>query len=58
MVFETKIEPDLEEDVQWVFITHLRFKGTVLFVKDEKSRCYRVNVATKVVEKASCFWNS
>lgn len=56
-IFETKIEPYLEEDVQWVFITRLWFKKNDLIVRDEKSRCYRVNVATKVVEKASCFWN-
>jgi hypothetical protein len=56
-IFETKIRPDLEEDVQWVFIIRLWFKGNDLVVRDEKSRCYRVDVATRAVEKASCFWN-
>jgi hypothetical protein len=56
-IFETKIKPDLEEDVQWVFIIRLWFKGNDLVVRDEKSRCYRVDVASKAVEKVSCFWN-
>jgi len=47
----------VEKDAQWVFITRLWFKGNLLVVRDEKSRCYRVNVATKGVEKVICFWN-
>jgi hypothetical protein len=53
-VFETNIDPQLEEDVQWIFITELSVEGNSLLVKDEKDRCYRVDLATKHVEKASC----
>ena len=38
-IFETKIEPLLEEDAQLVFITRLGFKCTSLGETDEKSRC-------------------
>ena len=55
-IFETKIEPFLEEDVQWVFITRLAFKENSLLVQDEKSRCYRVDLMTRHVTKKSCFW--
>ena len=56
MIYETNIKPDLEEDVQWVFITRLWFKGTSLLVRDERSRCYLVNLATKIVGRKSCYW--
>ncbi|MGB6475725.1 MAG: hypothetical protein WBF04_16875 [Candidatus Sulfotelmatobacter sp.] len=50
-VFETEIDPKLEEDVQWVFIIDLRLSGNSLLVKDEKSRCFSINLDTRVVEK-------
>jgi hypothetical protein len=54
-VFETKIDPSLEEDVQWVFIARLKVVGNSLWVKDEKSRCYSIDLDTKAVEKkTSC----
>jgi hypothetical protein len=54
-IFETKIEPFLEEDVQWVFITRLGFRDNSLLVQDEKSRCYRIDLTTKHVTKRNCF---
>jgi len=51
IVFQTEINPNLEGDVQWVFITDLRLAGNSLWVKDEKSRCYSVDLKTKAVEK-------
>jgi hypothetical protein len=50
-VFHTKINPSLEEDVQWVFITDMKLAGHSLLVKDEKSRCYVINLETKAVER-------
>jgi hypothetical protein len=46
-IFETKIKPFLEEDVQWVFITRLAFKEKSLLVQDEKSRCCKIVLTTK-----------
>lgn len=53
-VFRTRINPLLEEDVQWVFISDLRMVGGALLVKDEKSRCYRLDLATKRIRKDRC----
>jgi hypothetical protein len=55
-VFETNIDPSLEEDVQWVFISGLKLVGNSLWVKDEKSRCYSINLDTKAVEKKTGCW--
>ena len=49
-VFDTPTDPKLEEDVQWVFITDLRLSGHLLLVKDEKGRCYIVNLDTRAVK--------
>jgi hypothetical protein len=45
------IDPKLEEDVQWVFITGLSISGGSLLVEDEKGRCYVVNLDTKAVKR-------
>ena len=50
-VFDMPIDPNLEEDVQWVFITDLRLSGGSLQVKDEKRRCYLINLDTKAVKR-------
>jgi len=55
-VFEVQIDPKLEEDVQWVFIADLKLDGNTLRVKDEKSRCYNLNLSTKTVEKRILCW--
>jgi hypothetical protein len=43
-----------EEDTQWVFITDLKLLDHSLFVRNEKSRCYSVDLKTHKVRKASC----
>jgi len=55
-IFETKIAPFLEEDVQWVFITRLAFKENSLLVQDEKSRCYKIDLTTRQVVKKNCYF--
>jgi hypothetical protein len=56
-VFDMPIDANLEEDVQWVFITALRLSGGSLLVKDEKGRCYVVNLDNKSVKrKYSCMF--
>ena len=54
LVFHTRIDPFKEEDVQWVFISELKLVDKTLFIKDEKSRCYTVNLATHEVRKQAC----
>jgi hypothetical protein len=51
IVFRTEVNANLEEDVQWVFITDLKLAGDSLWVRDEKSRCYSIDLNTNAVEK-------
>jgi hypothetical protein len=55
-VFQTEINPSLEEDIQWVFISGLKLVGNSLWVRDEKSRCYSINLDTKTVAKKLGCW--
>jgi hypothetical protein len=50
-VFDTPIDPKLEEDVQWVFINELKVSGDFLLVKDEKGRCFAINLTTRGVNR-------
>lgn len=44
-----------EEDNQWVFISDLKKSaGNSLLVRDEKNRCYSIDLNTKQVRKAQC----
>jgi hypothetical protein len=53
-VFRTHIKFWIEEDVQWVFITDLKLMDSSLFVRDDKARCYAVDINTHRVRKAPC----
>jgi hypothetical protein len=53
-VFHNQIDERLEEDVQWVFITKLKLQGKSLLVKDEKSRCYSVDLTSRQVKRQAC----
>jgi PQQ-like domain len=53
-VFHTHIKFWVEEDVQWVFITDLKVSDNSLFVRDEKARCYSVDLNNQRVRKALC----
>jgi outer membrane protein assembly factor BamB len=54
-VFHTRIEFWRgEEDNQWVFISDLKFAGNSLLVRDEKNRCYSIDMNTKHVKNAHC----
>ncbi len=49
-VYDTKINPELERDVQDVFITELKKHGQDLDVSDEKGNRYRVDVKKRSVK--------
>jgi hypothetical protein len=51
VVYKVKIDPNLEEDVQWVFISGLELHGNKLIVSNEKGDSYAVDIKTKKVEK-------
>ena len=53
-IFHVQLKALLEEDVQWVFIEDLKLLDKAFFVRDEKSRCYRLDLATRRAQKTSC----
>ncbi len=50
-VFEVRISPKLEEDMQWIFITELKLRGDSLLVNDEAGRCSVIDLTTHKVKK-------
>jgi outer membrane protein assembly factor BamB len=44
-------DPHMEQDVQDVYVTDLKAIKGELLVRDEKSRCYSIDIATKRVNK-------
>lgn len=53
-IFHVHIDPQLEEDVQWVFISAMKLQGESLLVESEKSRCYLLNLHTHHVTNTHC----
>lgn len=51
VVFENKIDPGMEEDVQWRFIRTMKIVGDVLEILAEDGAGYRVILATRKVER-------
>ena len=51
-VFTNRIDPKLEEDVQWVFIRTLNVQDGTLIVTSERGETYRVDLKTKGVTKS------
>lgn len=53
-VFHNHIKFWREEDVQWVYITDLKLRNNSLVVRDERSRCYSVDLIKRRVRNADC----
>jgi hypothetical protein len=53
-IFHIQVKPWIEEDNQWIFISDLTLLDNALLVRDERLRCYRVDLATKHVKKSYC----
>ena len=51
-VFTNRIDPTLEEDVQWVFIKALNIRDGALIVTSERDEVYRVDLKTKTVRQS------
>ena len=49
-----RIKPWLETDVQEIYISKLELRGDLLWVEDEATRCYQVDLKTKKVRKTKC----
>ncbi len=48
-IFTNGIDPNLEEDVQWVFINALNIRDGRLMVTSERGKTYQVDVNTKAI---------
>ena len=48
-LFTNPIDPNLEEDVQWVFIKALNIQDGRLTVTSERGKIYQVDVNTKAI---------
>ena len=53
-VFRTRVNSWREIDVQLVFITTLKLAGNSLLVRDEKARCYSVDLKSHHVKRSGC----
>ena len=53
-VFTVHMNSWTEECLQWVFITDLSLDSNALLIRDEKSRCYRLDLEKKRVKKDLC----
>ena len=51
-IFTNRIDPTLEEDVQWVFIKALNIRDGALIVTSERDKIYRVDLKTKTVTES------
>jgi len=51
-IFTNRIDPKLEEDVQWVFIRTLNVQDGTLIVTSERGETYRVDLKTKAVTES------
>src|SRR2546421_11954122 len=51
-VFTNRIDPKLEEDVQWVFIKSLSIRDGKLLVTSERGAMYQVDLNTRVITQA------
>ena len=51
-IFTTRIDPTLEDDVQWVFIKALNIRDGALIVTSERDKIYRVDLKTKTVRQS------
>lgn len=53
VLFEVKVDPALEEDVQWVFVQSLKLEKTALRAVDERGRVWLLDLKTRKVKEAA-----
>ena len=51
-IFTNRIEPGLEEDVQWVFINKLHVREGTLVVTSERGNTYQIDLKTKAITQS------
>jgi hypothetical protein len=53
-LFKIRINTWVEIDVQSVYVTTLRWSAKGLYVRDERSKCYLVNIKSRSERNVSC----
>src|SRR5216117_4080403 len=51
-VFTNRVDPKLEEDVQWVFIKALGIRDSELIVTSERSEAYQIDLKTRAIMRS------
>jgi hypothetical protein len=57
-VFTNRINPKLEEDVQWFFIDKLSVRNDTLIVKSERGTTYQIDLRTKAITQSEAAWST
>ena len=57
-VFTNRIDPKLEEDVQWVFINTLSVHDHTLIVTSERGTTYQIDLQTKAIAQSEAAWSA
>jgi hypothetical protein len=57
-VFTNRIDPKLEEDVQWFFIDKLSVRDGTLIVKSERGTTYQIDLRTKAITQSDAAWSA
>ena len=52
-IFANRVDPNLEKDVQWVFINKLAIRENTLVVTSERDDTYLVNLNTKAITQSN-----
>jgi hypothetical protein len=53
-IYHVHINPFMEEDVQWIYISGLKLSGNDLLIRNEAARCYRLDLEKKSVRSYRC----
>lgn len=46
-IYEETINPEMEEDVQWIFINNLKIKNNHLLIKNTNNEIYSMDLSKK-----------
>jgi hypothetical protein len=57
-VFTNRIDPRLEEDVEWVFINALSVHDHTLIVTSERGTTYQIGLQTKAITQSGAAWSA
>jgi hypothetical protein len=57
-VFTNRIDPKLEEDVQWVFIITMSRRDHMLIVRSERGTTYQIHLQTKAITQSEAAWSA